>query len=96
VRLDGDGGKHHHRQHELAVDRARQLRELGTALQWSFSERISGTAAYSHYFIPPREVDDSLHQPLAEPSLDAFNHPSPTGTYDATSDYLTLSMSVVL
>ena len=70
--------------------------ELGAALGWQFSERVSGTAAYSHYFIPPREVNDSLHQPLAEPSLDAFNHPSPTGTYDATSDYLTLSMSVTL
>ena len=33
---------------------------------------------------------------VAEPALDAYNHPSPTGTYDATSDYLTLSLSALL
>jgi MYXO-CTERM domain-containing protein len=68
--------------------------ELGVAGRLLLSPRVALVAMYSHYFMPAREVDDSLHQPLTEPTLDAFNHPAPTGTYRATSDYLALALSV--
>lgn len=70
--------------------------ELGLAARFALSARTSLVGMYSHYFMPDRVVDDSLHQPLAEPTLDAFNHPSPTGTYGATADYVAFALSVAM
>lgn len=68
--------------------------ELGVAARYLLSRRVAVVGMYSHYFMPSRLVDESLHQPLTEPSLEAFNHPAPTGTYAATADYLAFVLSV--
>ncbi|HUH03166.1 MAG TPA: outer membrane protein transport protein [Kofleriaceae bacterium] len=70
--------------------------ELGIAARYLLSPRVAVVGMYSHYFMPSRLVDESLHRPLTEPSLDAFNHPAPTGTYAATADYLAFVLSVAM
>jgi long-subunit fatty acid transport protein len=67
--------------------------ELGAIASFSLTSRYLLTGQYSKYLIPSRHIDDSLHRPLAQSSLDAYNHPSPTGRYQATSDYLLLQLS---
>jgi|GEM_PF-6309502 len=69
--------------------------EVGAASRVLLSKRLSLVAMYSHYFIGDRMVDESLHQPTAEPTQDAINHPSPVGRYSATSDYLALYLSAM-
>jgi hypothetical protein len=70
--------------------------ELGLVARMFLSERVSLVGQYSHYFMPSRLVDESLHQPLAEPELDSFNHPAPTGTYGGTADYVAFSLSIYM
>ncbi len=70
--------------------------ELGVAARMFLSGNVSVVGMYSHYFMPTRVVDESLHQPLAEPELDSFNHPSANGTYGASADYLAISLSVYM
>jgi long-subunit fatty acid transport protein len=70
--------------------------ELGAALRFWISPRAAVVGQYSHYLLRGRTVDDSLHQPLAERELDAFNHPAPTGEYQAAADYLAFMLSVVM
>jgi hypothetical protein len=73
-----------------------QKLEIGLAGSWALSRRVLLTGQVSHYFLWSRRVDESLHRPLAEPSLDEFNHPSPTGTYTGVADYVAFWMSVLL
>ena len=68
--------------------------ELGVAGRYLMSRNVWVTVFYSHYFMAPRTVDDSLHQPLVEASLDTYNHPAPVGTYSATSDYVGFLLTV--
>jgi len=70
--------------------------EMGVVARMFLSPRVSLVGQYSHYFMSSRLVDESLHQPLAEPELDSFNHPAPTGTYGGTADYVALSLSVYM
>ncbi|HTM21467.1 MAG TPA: outer membrane protein transport protein, partial [Kofleriaceae bacterium] len=70
--------------------------ELGAALRFWISRRAAVLGQYSHYLLRGRTVDQSLHQPLAERELDAFNHPSPTGDYSAAADYVAFVLSVVM
>jgi MYXO-CTERM domain-containing protein len=70
--------------------------ELGLAARLHVSRKVSLVAHYSHFFIASRTVESSLHQPYTEPTLEPFNHPTPTGTYGATSDYVALLLSVAM
>ncbi|MEM9191774.1 MAG: outer membrane protein transport protein [Myxococcota bacterium] len=60
--------------------------ELGLAVRWQISQTVGITAQYSHFIIPDTVVRNSLHRPLAQPSLATFNHPRPTGTYSVNAD----------
>jgi hypothetical protein len=57
---------------------------------------ISMSFEYQHYFLVARDIETSLHRPLSQPSLAAFNHPSPTGRYSGTADRLQLGFNVHL
>lgn len=67
--------------------------ELGGAAIWSITPRVDVIGQYSRFILARRSVDDSLNRPLAEPSLAAFNKPSPTGSYRGVSDYLAFGVS---
>jgi long-subunit fatty acid transport protein len=67
--------------------------ELGAALQWAFNGQFAMTGQYSHFFLTGRQVDESLHRTLADPNLDAYNHPAPLGSYDGAADMFSLFLS---
>jgi long-subunit fatty acid transport protein len=70
--------------------------ELGLAVRWRIVREVSVTAQYSHLFLPDRNVTQSLHRPLTQPSLAAFNHPSPTGVYSASVETARIGVIVHL
>lgn len=70
--------------------------ELGLAAEWRIVREVSVLAQYSHIFLPERSVEQNLHRPLVEPSLAAFNHPSPTGTYAANADTVRIGVALHL
>jgi long-subunit fatty acid transport protein len=70
--------------------------EIGLAAQWRIVREVSVMAQYSHIFLPDRNIEQNLHRPIAEPSLAAFNHPSPTGTYAANADTVRIGVALHL
>ncbi len=67
--------------------------ELGAAVQWMVSRRVSVIGQYAHFFIADRTVDENLHRTTLDANLDAYNHPAPMGTYRAASDTLSVYLS---
>ncbi|MBT8495360.1 MAG: outer membrane protein transport protein, partial [Deltaproteobacteria bacterium] len=67
--------------------------EVGAAVQWAFSRRFAMTGQYSHHFLTSRDVDQSLHRTVADPNLDAYNHPAPLGSYNGAADTFSLFLS---
>ena len=67
--------------------------ELGAAAAYSLSDRVDVIGQYSRYILARQRVTSSLNGPVAEPSLAAFNKPSPTGEYSGASDYLAFGVS---
>jgi hypothetical protein len=67
--------------------------ELGLAARVQIVEQLSVTLQYTHVFLPDRTITESLHRPVAQPSLTAFNHPSPTGTYTGSAETLRLGVA---
>lgn len=68
--------------------------EVGLAARWRIVEELSVMVQYSHLFLVDRNVTESLHRPLTQPSLAAFNHPSPTGRYTGAADTIRLGLTV--
>lgn len=68
--------------------------EVGAALRWQMTDKLSLISHYSHFFLPDVVVDESLHRPVAVEGLDAFNHPSPTGRYSGAADQLMVAVSL--
>jgi long-subunit fatty acid transport protein len=68
----------------------------GLAVHWRMTTGFSMSFEYQHYFLVPRDIETSLHRPLSQPSLAAFNHPSPTGRYSGMADRLQLGLNVHL
>ncbi len=69
--------------------------ELGAALRWHLGRNADLALQYSHFFLIDTVVDNSLHQPNAVPSLDAYNHPSPVGRYAGAVDQFSLAFGYV-
>ncbi len=70
--------------------------EVSVGVQWEMTDGVLLTAQYSHWFMPDRDIQRSLHRPLTQPSLQAYNHPSPTGTYRASANGAQLGLIVRL
>jgi long-chain fatty acid transport protein len=70
--------------------------EVAAILRWSVSERVAIAGQYSKFFLFSQTVDQSLHRSLADPNLDAYNHPAPLGTYSAAADLVSLGVTVVI
>ena len=70
--------------------------EVGLAIRWRVADAVSILAQYSHIFLIDQVIDESLHRPLTQPSLTAFNHPTPTGTYSGAADTVRLGMVIHL
>ena len=68
--------------------------EVGLALRVRVARELSLMAQYSHLFLLDRNVQTSLHRPVTQPSLAAFNHPSPTGRYTARADTIRVGLTV--
>lgn len=68
--------------------------EVGLALRWRVIDELSLMAQYSHLFLLDRVVTESLHRPITEPGFDAFNHPSPTGTYTGAADTIRIGVAL--
>jgi hypothetical protein len=68
--------------------------EIGLALQWQIVDELSLLVQYSHLFLIDRDVQTSLHRPLTQPSLAAFNHPSPTGHYTGSADTIRVGVAL--
>ena len=66
--------------------------EIGLAVQWRIVPEFSVLAQYSHLFLFERTITNSLHMPVTQPSLAAFNHPSPTGRYSGSADTIRLGL----
>ncbi len=69
---------------------------VGVAARWRIVESFSVTLQLNHTFLVDHVVTESLHRPVAEPSLAAFNHPSPTGRYSGTVDAVRLALALDL
>jgi hypothetical protein len=70
--------------------------EIGLAARWHIIDEFSVFLQYSHIFLPDRNITESLHRPVTQPSLVHFNHPSPTGTYSASADSLRVGLGLHL
>ncbi len=70
--------------------------ELGLAARWRIVDAFSVYLQYSHVFLPDRNITQSYHRPVSQPSLVAFNHPSPTGTYSGSADIVRLGLNLHL
>jgi len=70
--------------------------EIGLAARWHIVEQFSVMVQYSHVFLAERTITDSLHRPVIEPELTAFNHPSPTGTYSGSANQIRLGLGLHL
>lgn len=70
--------------------------EVAAILRWSISDRVAIAGQYSKFFLFSQTVDESLHRSLADPNLDAYNHPAPLGTYSAAADLVSLGVSVAI
>ena len=70
--------------------------EVGLAAHWQALDDLGVLVQYSHIHLADRVVDESLHRPLTQPSLAAFNHPSPTGTYGGSAHTIRLGLALRL
>ncbi len=70
--------------------------DLGFAVRWQLAEHFSVLVQYCHTFLGERDIDESLHRPVAEHSLAAFNHPSPLGTYTGDANAVRLGLTLTL
>ena len=68
--------------------------EVGAGGQWRLNNRMRLAAFYSHYIIFARDITQSLHQPNTIKALESYNHPVPTGRYDAGADKLTVTLGI--
>jgi hypothetical protein len=70
--------------------------ELGGVVSWALGRHTALLAQYSHFFLVGETVDESTYHPIAERGLEAFDKPSPTGTYGGAADSVTLFFSAQL
>ncbi|MFK7984710.1 MAG: OmpP1/FadL family transporter [Sandaracinaceae bacterium] len=70
--------------------------ELGLAARWRIAPEFSVMAQYSHTFLFDTNVDESLFRPVAQPSLTAFNRPTPTGVYSGAANSVRLGVALHL
>ena len=70
--------------------------EVGLAARWRIVDEVSVMLQYGHTFLLDNHVETSLHRPLTQPSLAAFNHPSPTGVYSGSADQVRLGVALHL
>jgi long-subunit fatty acid transport protein len=69
---------------------------MAVAASWQITSAWSILAEYQHFFLVPLEVRESFHRPIAQASLAAFNHPSPTGHYDGAANRFQIGATVAL
>mgnify|MGYP001549389628 CR=1 FL=1 len=65
-------------------------------MQWRMSETMTMTFQYSKFILFTMEVNESLHRPLSEPSLEVYNHPAPLGEFNAKADAVSVGLSMAL
>ncbi len=70
--------------------------EVGANARWRIVPELSLLLSYSHIFLIDRDVTTSLHRPVTQPSLAAFNHPSPTGRYHGSANTVRLGLALHL
>ncbi|MGE0786674.1 MAG: OmpP1/FadL family transporter [Sandaracinaceae bacterium] len=68
--------------------------ELGLTARWQLIDEVSLLLSYGHTFLIDRDISTSLHRPVTQPSLAAFNHPSANGTYSGSADIVRLAVGV--
>lgn len=68
--------------------------EIGLAVRWRVVEELSLTVQYGHLFLLDHNVEMSLHGPVTQPSLAAFNHPAPTGLYTGAANSIRLGVAL--
>lgn len=70
--------------------------EFGGAARWQIVPELSVLVQYSHIALVDREITNSLHFPVAQPSLAAYNHPSANGRYTGHANTVRLALGLHL
>lgn len=70
--------------------------EVGATARWRIVDELSVLLQYSHIALVDREIDSSLHRPVTQPSLAAYNHPSPTGRYSGSANTFRVGLALHL
>lgn len=68
--------------------------EVGGAARWQVVPEFSVLLQYSHIALVDREISTSLHRPVSQPSLAAYNHPSANGRYSGAANTVRLGVAI--